>query len=65
MVGEGAEFVMRWHDGLLEMRWAEAADWLRGRFQPSGDDGFRTVFGRGRGELLRIVRGDAGTPAKY
>jgi CubicO group peptidase (beta-lactamase class C family) len=62
---EGAEFVMRWHDGHLEMRWAESPDWLPwARFEPLGDDRFRTVFGRERGELLRIVRDDAGTPTK-
>jgi hypothetical protein len=56
---------MRWHDGHLEMRWAESPDWLPwARFEPLGDDRFRTVFGRERGELLRIVRDDAGTPTK-
>jgi CubicO group peptidase (beta-lactamase class C family) len=62
---EGAEFVMRWHDGHLEMRWTEAADWAPwARFEPLGDDRFRTVFGRERGELLRVVRDDDGNPTK-
>jgi CubicO group peptidase (beta-lactamase class C family) len=62
---EGAEFVMRWHDGHLEMRWTEAPEWAPwAQFEALGDDRFRTVFGRERGELLRIVRDDAGTPAK-
>ena len=62
---EGAEFVLRWHDGRLEMRWTEAAAWAPwARFEPLGDDRFRTVFGRERGELLRIVRDDEGTPTK-
>jgi CubicO group peptidase (beta-lactamase class C family) len=54
---EGAEFVFRWHDGRLEARWAEAPDWQPWtRFEPLDDDRFRTVFGRERGELLRLVR---------
>jgi hypothetical protein len=47
------------------MRWTEAADWIPwARFEPLGDDRFRTAFGRERGELLRIVRDDGGTPTK-
>jgi CubicO group peptidase (beta-lactamase class C family) len=59
---ESAEFVFRWHDGNLEARWAEAAAWAPwARFEPIGDDRYRTVFGRERGELLRLVRDEAGT----
>jgi CubicO group peptidase (beta-lactamase class C family) len=59
---EGAEFVFRWHDGRLEAKWAEAPAWQPWtRFEPLGDDRFRTVFGRERGELLRLVRDDDGT----
>jgi CubicO group peptidase (beta-lactamase class C family) len=62
---EGVEFVLRWHDGRLEARAAEAADWIPwARFEPIGDDRFRTVFGRERGELLRVVRAEDGTPTK-
>jgi CubicO group peptidase (beta-lactamase class C family) len=62
---EGAEFVFRWKDGVLEARWAEAAEWAPwSRFEPLGDDRFRTVYGRERGELLRVVRDGDGTPAK-
>ena len=62
---EGVEFVLRWHDGRLEARWADAADWQPwARFEPLGHDRFRTVFGRERGELLRIVRAEDGTPTK-
>lgn len=54
---EGAEFVFRWHDGRLEARWAEAPAWQPwARFEPLDADRFRTVFGRERGELLRLVR---------
>jgi len=62
---EGFEFVFRWKDGVLEARSAEAPEWmLWARFEPLGDDRFRTVHGRERGELLRIVRDDDGTPTK-
>ncbi len=62
---EGAEFVVRWRDGHVEARWAEAPDWAPwARFEPLGDDRFRTVFGRERGELLRIVRDGDGVPTK-
>jgi CubicO group peptidase (beta-lactamase class C family) len=62
---EGAEFVFRWKDGVLEARLAEAPEWtLWSRFEPLGDDRFRTVHGRERGELLRIVRDEDGTPTK-
>jgi CubicO group peptidase (beta-lactamase class C family) len=58
---EGTEFVFRWHDGRLEARWAGAPGWAPwSRFEPVGDDRFRTVFGRERGEVLRLVRDEAG-----
>jgi len=62
---EGAEFVFRWKDGVLEARWAEAPDWSEwSRFDPHGADLFRTVRGRERGELLRIERDGDGTVTK-
>jgi CubicO group peptidase (beta-lactamase class C family) len=62
---EGAEFVFRWHDGRLEARWAEAPAWQPwARFEPLDGDGFRTVFGRERGELLRLVRDAQGKVAR-
>jgi hypothetical protein len=58
---EGSEFVFRWHDGGLEARWAEAPAWQPwARFEPLDDDRFRTIFGRERGELLRLVRDPQG-----
>jgi hypothetical protein len=54
---EGAEFIFRWHEGRLETRWAEAPTWMPWtRFERLDGDRFRTVFGRERGELLRLVR---------
>ena len=62
---EGTEFVFRWHEGRLEARSAEAPEWHPwSRFQPIGDDRFRTAYGRERGELLRIVRDEEGTPKR-
>jgi CubicO group peptidase (beta-lactamase class C family) len=59
---EGAEFVFRWHDGRLEARWSEAPAWQPwARFERLDGDRFRTVFGRERGELLRLVRDAKGT----
>jgi CubicO group peptidase (beta-lactamase class C family) len=58
---ESAEFVFRWRDGSLEARSAEAAAWAPwARFEPLGDDLYRTAFGRERGELLRLVRDETG-----
>ena len=59
---EGSEFVFRWHEGRLEARLAEAPSWQPwARFEPLDADRFRTVFGRERGELLRLVRDSEGT----
>jgi CubicO group peptidase (beta-lactamase class C family) len=58
---EGGEFVFFWRDGKLHARLDPDP---RGRppsaFEPEGDDVFRTVAGRERGERLRLVRDDAG-----
>ena len=62
---EGEEFVFRFHDGRLEARWTQAPAWVAwSRFEPLGDDRFRTTQGRERGELLRIVRDGDGAPAR-
>ena len=62
---EGEEFVFRFHDGRLEARWSRAPGWADWSvFEPLGDDRFRTVQGRERGELLRIVRTADGTATK-
>jgi len=58
---EGGEFVFFWREGKLHARLDPDP---RGRppsvFEPEGDDLFRTVGGREHGELLRLVRDDAG-----
>ena len=58
---EGGEFVFYWRDGKLHARLEPDP---RGRppavFEPDGDDSFRTVAGRERGERLRLVRDDSG-----
>jgi CubicO group peptidase (beta-lactamase class C family) len=62
---EGEEFIFRFHDGRLEARWTKAPEWAEwSRFEPLGDDRFRTTQGRERGELLRIVRDADGTPRR-
>ena len=59
---EGSEFVFRWHEGRLESRLADAAEWTPwARFERIEGDRFRTTFGRERGELLELVRDGDGT----
>ncbi len=54
---EGEETIFSWRRGRLEAQIASAPD---GRepsvFEPEGEDRFRTVSGRERGEVLRVVR---------
>jgi hypothetical protein len=54
---EGHEMVFAWRQGRLE---AKMVDGPPGRdtsyFAPDGEDRFRSVEGRERGELLRVVR---------
>ena len=58
---EGDETIFSWRAGKLEARLADA---LPGRepsvFEPEGEDSFRTVSGRERGEVLRVVRDEQG-----
>jgi hypothetical protein len=62
---ESAEFVFSWRSGRLEARVAAAPpEQEPARFERERPDVFRTVSGRERGELLRIVRDEAGTPVK-
>ena len=58
---EGSETIFSWRRGRLE---AQLADSTPGRepsvFEPEGEDRFRTVSGRERGEVLRVVHNDRG-----
>jgi CubicO group peptidase (beta-lactamase class C family) len=62
---EGDEMIFSWRNGRLEARPADAPP---GRepsvFEADGEDRFRTVSGRERGELLRVVRDPDGAVAK-
>jgi CubicO group peptidase (beta-lactamase class C family) len=62
---EGEETIFSWRRGRLEAQIASAPD---GRepsvFEPEGEDRFRTVSGRERGEVLRVVRDERGAVAR-
>ena len=62
---EGAETIFSWRKGRLEARLASAP---AGRepsvFESEGEDRFRTVSGRERGEVLRVVRDADGAVTK-
>jgi CubicO group peptidase (beta-lactamase class C family) len=62
---EGAETIFSWRGGRLEARLAtQPPEREPSVFEPDGDDRFRTVSGRERGEVLRVVRGDDGEVLK-
>jgi CubicO group peptidase (beta-lactamase class C family) len=62
---EGQEFVFSWREGRLEARLAAAPTALPPAvFERDADDRWRTVSGRERGELLRVVRDDGGDVVK-
>ncbi len=62
---EGREFVFSYRSGRLEARGAaDPRERAPAVFAPEGRDVFRTVSGRERGELLRVVRDDAGAVVK-
>lgn len=62
---EGDETIFSWRKGRLEARLATAAPERQPSvFEPEGEDRFRTVSGRERGELLRVVRDAEGAVAK-
>jgi CubicO group peptidase (beta-lactamase class C family) len=62
---EGSELVFSWRKGRLE---AKLVDGPPGRdtsyFAPDGEDRFRSVEGRERGELLRVIRDADGAVEK-
>ena len=58
---EGSETIFSWRDGRLEARLAAApAHREPSVFEQEGDDRFRVVSGRERGELLTVVRDEQG-----
>ncbi|HEX6700035.1 MAG TPA: serine hydrolase domain-containing protein [Gaiellaceae bacterium] len=62
---EGTEFVFSWREGRLEARLAGSPEWREPAvFEPAGEDRFRTVSGRERGEWLELVREPDGSVAK-
>jgi CubicO group peptidase (beta-lactamase class C family) len=62
---EGWEFVFAWREGRLEAQAAGTPGWREPAvFEPDGADRFRTVSGRERGEVLEVVRDEAGRPVK-
>jgi CubicO group peptidase (beta-lactamase class C family) len=62
---EGSETIFSWRGGRLEARHASAPSAREPSvFEPAGDDRYRTVSGRERGEVLRVVRDQEGTVVK-
>ena len=58
---EGEETIFSWRGGKVEARLASALPEREPSvFEQEGEDRFRTVSGRERGEVLRVVRGDGG-----
>jgi CubicO group peptidase (beta-lactamase class C family) len=62
---EGLEYIFRWSGGRLEATLVEVAREIEPTvFEQEGPDRFRPVAGLERGELLRVVRDEAGEPVK-
>ena len=62
---EGDESIFSWRDGKLEARLADAPPEREPSvFEPEGDDRFRVVSGRERGETLRVMRDESGEVVK-
>lgn len=58
---EGSETVFSWHEGKLEARLARApAERAPSVFEQEGEDRYRVVSGRERGEVLTVVRDGQG-----
>jgi hypothetical protein len=62
--GEGIDWAFEWRNGRLHARRPGGHRPLATVFEREGDDRYRTVAGRERGELLRIVRDESGEPVK-
>ena len=62
---EGSELLVTWRSERLRAELLAGSPWNRhSAFEPEGPDRWRCVEGRERGELLRVVRDDAGEPVK-
>jgi CubicO group peptidase (beta-lactamase class C family) len=62
---EGSELRISWRDGRLRAELLSGSPWNRhSTFEPDGFDRWRCVEGREHGELLRVVRDEAGMPLK-
>ena len=62
---EGQETIFSWRAGRLEARLVDARPGTEPSvFEKLEPDLYRTASGRERGELLRVVRDEAGTPVK-
>jgi hypothetical protein len=62
---EGSELRITWRDGRLQAELLSGSPWNRhSTFEPEGSDRWRCVEGREHGELLRVVRDEAGLPVK-
>jgi CubicO group peptidase (beta-lactamase class C family) len=62
--GEGIDWLFEWRAGRLEATRPGRGRTLRSVFEREGDDRYRTVSGRERGELLLVVRDHSGEPVK-
>ena len=62
---EGSELLVTWRGGRLRAELLAGSPWNRhSTFEPDGEDRWRCVEGHEHGELLRVVRDDAGAPVK-
>ena len=61
---EGVETIFSYRGGRLEARLASAPEREPSVFVDDGDDRYRAVSGRERGEVLRVIRDDDGRPVK-
>lgn len=61
---EGQEYLFRYRDGWLEAVLRDTPDQQTTRFAREGEDRYRAVDGLERGELLLVIRDDAGTVSR-